>query len=86
MVTQLPQKKAHLPTQLLAHVYCDQTAGWMETLLGTEVDLGPGHIVLEGDPAPPAKEAQQSPCFPPMSFVATVPISAILLSSCCKVV
>jgi len=32
--------------------------------LGTEVDLGPGHIVLDGDPAPPAKGAQHpSPLF-----------------------
>jgi len=30
--------------------------------LGTEVDLGPGRIVLDGDPAPPpAKGAQQPP-------------------------
>ena len=43
------------PTQFLAHAYCGQTAGWMKTLLGTEVDLGPGHIVLDGDPAPRAK-------------------------------
>jgi len=27
---------------------CGQTAGWMKTPLGTEVDLGPGHIVLDG--------------------------------------
>jgi len=26
-------------------------AGWMETPLGMEVDLGPGHIVLDGVPA-----------------------------------
>jgi len=25
-------------------------------LLGTKVGLGPGHIVLHGDPAPPAKK------------------------------
>ena len=25
--------------QFLAHVYCGQTAGWMKTPLGTEVDL-----------------------------------------------
>jgi len=25
--------------------------------LGTEVDLGPGHIVLDGDPAPPERGA-----------------------------
>ena len=38
-------------TQFLAHVYCGQTAGWMKTPLGTEVDLGPGPIVLDGIPA-----------------------------------
>jgi len=35
------------PTQFLAHVYCGQTAGWMKTPLGTEIDLGLGHIVLD---------------------------------------
>jgi len=34
-------------TQFLAYVYCGQTAGWMKTSLGTEVDLGTGHIVLD---------------------------------------
>jgi len=29
--------------------------------LGTEIDLGPGHIVLDGDPAPP--EEHSSPQF-----------------------
>ena len=38
--------------------------------LGTEVGLGPGDIVLDGDPAPLRKEAQQSPTFWPMSIVA----------------
>jgi len=28
-----------------------QTAGWIKTALGMEVGLGPGHIVLDGDPA-----------------------------------
>jgi len=27
-------------------------AGWMKTPLGTEVDIGAGHIVLDGFPAP----------------------------------
>ena len=41
--------------------------------LGTEVDLGPGHIMLEEDPAPPAKGAQQPLLlFSAMSIVATV--------------
>jgi len=44
-----PQKKGTpTPTQFLVHVYCGQMAGWMKTPLGTEVDLGPGHIVLDG--------------------------------------
>jgi len=38
-------------TQFLAHVYCSQTAGWMKTPLGTEVDLSPGHVVLDAVPA-----------------------------------
>ena len=58
-----PRKKdTTTPTQFLAHVYCGQMDGWMRTPLGTEVDLGPGHIVLDGIPAP-AKGAQQPPPF-----------------------
>jgi len=72
MGTQLPAEKRAQPHQFLAHVYCGQTAGLMKTKLGTEVDLGPGHIVLDGDRAPPAKGAQQPPPFRPMSIVATV--------------
>jgi len=34
----------------LAHVYYDQTAGWIRIPLGTEVGLGPGDSVLDGDP------------------------------------
>ena len=34
----------------------------------TEIDLGPGHIVLDGDPAPPT--GAQLPSFRPMSVVA----------------
>ena len=45
--------------------------GWMAKPLGTEVDLGPGHIALDGIAAP-AKGAQQPPSFRPMSIVATV--------------
>ena len=52
MWTQLPpEKSTPTTTQFLAHVYCGQMAAWMKTPLGTEVDLGPGHIVLDGVPA-----------------------------------
>jgi len=46
--------------------------------LGTEVGLGPGHIVLEGNPASPMERAQQpTPSFRPISIVAKrSPISA----------
>jgi len=69
-----PRKKGHAhPHPILAHVYCGQMAGWMKTplALGTEVDLSPGHIALDGVPAP-AKGAHQPPSFRPMSIVATV--------------
>ena len=39
-------------SQFSAHVRCGQTAGWMKMPLGTEVGLGPGDIVLDGDLAP----------------------------------
>ena len=45
-----PPLKGHCP-QFSANVRCGQTAEWIP--LGMEVDLGPGHIVLDGDPAPP---------------------------------
>jgi len=58
-------------------VYCSRTVGWIKMPLGTEVGLGPGDIVLDGDPAPPWKGAQQLPTFRPMSIVAKrLPISA----------
>ena len=48
-------------------VYCGQTVGWIKIKLGMEVGLGPGHTVLDGDPAPP--KWAQSPNFRPMSVV-----------------
>ena len=50
-----PQKKLHTPTKFLAHVYCGQTAGWIKMPLGTEVNLYPGDIVLDGVAAPPKR-------------------------------
>jgi len=44
-------------------VYCGQTVGWIKMPLGMEVGLGPGHAVLDGDPAPPRKGAQEPPLF-----------------------
>jgi len=36
-------------------VYCGQMVGCIKIPLGTEVGLGPGHILLDGDPTPPKK-------------------------------
>ena len=50
-----PKKGHSSPTfQLLAHVGCDQRAGWIKMPLGMEVGLGPGHIVLDGGPLTPS--------------------------------
>ena len=46
-------------------VYCGQTTGWIKMALGTEVGLGPGHIVLDGDPAPLQKNGAEPPIFGP---------------------
>jgi len=50
-------------------VYCGQTIGWIKMKLGMEVGLGlarprPGHIVLDGDPAPPPQKGAQQYCAP----------------------
>jgi len=42
--------------------YCGQTAVWIKMPLGKEVGLGPGDIVLDGDPALPGK-GHNSPHF-----------------------
>jgi len=46
-------------------------AGWMNTPLGTEVDLGTGHIVLDVVAAV-RERGTASPLFSPMSIVAKV--------------
>jgi len=44
-------------------VYCGQTVGLIKMKLGMEVGLGPGHIVLDGDPAPPTERGTAVPHF-----------------------
>ena len=51
-----PSLKGH--SQFSANVCCGQTAGRNKMPLGREVGLGPGEIVLNGNPAPPLKGAQ----------------------------
>ena len=54
--------------QYASHVYCGhaccgQAAGWLKIPLGIEIGLGAGHIVLDRDPVPPKKGAQQPRTF-----------------------
>jgi len=46
-------------------VYCGQTVGWIKMKLGTQVGLGPGHIELDGDPAPPPPKGHSPSIFGP---------------------
>ena len=61
-----PRKKGTpTPTQFLALVYCGQTAGWVKTPLCTEVNLGPGDVMLDGVAALPPLNGAQPPVFSP---------------------
>ena len=46
-------------------VYCGQTVGRIKMKLGIQVGLGPGHIVLGGDPAPPPLKGHSPAIFGP---------------------
>jgi len=69
-----PSKTGSTATPHFYSMYCRQTALWIKMPLGAEVRLGPGHIVLDGDPAhplPPQKGGgAQQPQFLPTSVVA----------------
>ena len=65
-----------------AYVYCGQTTGCIRILLGTEVGLGAGDSVLDGDPAPPPQKGAQQlpPLFGPLcSDVVAISATAQLL-------
>jgi len=51
-------------------VHCGQTVGRIKMKLGTQVGLGPGHIVLDGDPAPLSQRGTAPPQFRPISVAA----------------
>jgi len=44
-------------------VYCGQTVRWIKMKLGTQVGLGPVHIVLDGDQAVPPQRVTARPQF-----------------------
>ena len=68
---------------LVTLVYCGQTVGWIKVPLGTEVGLGPGHIVLDGDSAPPTERGTAAPTFRPMLYCGQ---TVAHLSSCSALV
>jgi len=52
-------------------VYCGQMVGCTKKMkIGMQVGVGPGHILLDGDPAPPPQKGSGAPNFRPMSIVA----------------
>jgi len=59
-----------------------QTARWMNMPLGTERDLSPGHIMLDGDPAPPSERGTAAPLFSAHVYCDHGRPSQLLLSSC----
>jgi len=67
--TQLPSPNRGRSSLNFWPCLCGQTAGWIKMTLGTEVSLGQGDNVLDGDPAPRRKK-RTSPNFWPMSSVA----------------
>jgi len=51
-------------------------AGWMKTPLGTDVNLGPGHMVSDGDSAPASERGTAAPPFGPCLLWPPSPTSA----------
>ena len=62
MGTQLPLAQmeggATPPAQFLTHIWCGQMAAGIKMPLHTEVGLGPGDFVLDGDPHPSPSGAE----------------------------
>ena len=60
----------------LTLVYRGQAAGWIRILLCAKIGLGQGHIVLDGDPAPPMEKGHTLPQFSVTVVAKRSPISA----------
>ena len=66
--------------QFSAHVRCGQMVGWIKMPLGTEVALGPGHIVLDGIQLP--QKGHSPAIFGPCLLWPNGCPSQLLLSTC----
>jgi len=71
----------NIPLHFSAHVCYGQTAKWIRIPLGTEVCLGPGDIVLDGNPAPSKEKGTATPSYRPTAL-AGIPQTRILLITC----
>ena len=49
------------PVLSVTLVYCGQTVGWIKMKLGVQVGLGPGHIMLDGDPTSHSPKGHSPP-------------------------
>ena len=78
MESQLPLKGAQRPSFRFMSI----VAGWMKTPLGTEVELGPGHIVLDVVPAPRERGTAAPPLFLAHVYCGHDRPSQLLLSYC----
>ena len=58
------------PVLSVTFVHRGQTVGRIKMKLGTQVGLGHGHIVLDGDPAPRPLKGHSPPNFRPISVAA----------------
>ena len=60
MGTQSPSlKRVPSPSPIFTHFYCGQTARCIKMPLGMDVGLGPGDLVLDGDPVLPPQAPSQ---------------------------
>jgi len=71
--------------QFSAHVYCGQMVGWIKLALGMEVGLVPGHIALDGDPAPHPKKRGEPPIFGPFWAAVCKMVRRMLSHRCLSV-
>jgi len=77
-----PHKRGTAPPQFSVHVCCGQAVVWMKIPLGTEVELGPGHIVLDGVPALRRERGAAVPLFSAHVYFGHGRPSQLLLSCC----
>jgi len=81
-----PKKGRSTPPPLFCpYVYCGQTVGWIKMPVGYGgIDLGLGHMVLDGTSSLPPKWPQQHPFFGPYLLWPNGRPSPLLLSTVCN--